>query len=211
MKLAFSICSLTCLPWSFHTFLCLNRSHNPAFHPLLSSLSLSLFLPSTSLQTCSPINLSWTFSPLHPSPRTPKVKQGNMEQIPVSHIPNMFRETHVHCTINMHSAHGTASKRQMPANASKTDRIVFTGNKNDKLKHMQTQEDKTLKQQHLMFWMPMELLFLSAEVQANELLKIFPSLLPFPPRDHPVCLGTRAPLHWVRMERTYERVYACKT
>lgn len=64
MKLAFSICSLTCPPWSFHTFLCLTLLLQSSYPPPLPHLSLplSLFLPSTSLQTSSPINLSWTFA-----------------------------------------------------------------------------------------------------------------------------------------------------
>ena len=108
------------VPWHVCHGLFTHSSASPSLAILLSthffsnlslSHSLSLFLPSTSLQTSSHINLGPTFSPLPPSHRTPTVKQGNMEQIPLSHIPNTSRETHVqHYTINMHSAHGTGSR-----------------------------------------------------------------------------------------------------
>lgn len=49
---------------------------------------------------------------------------------------------------------------------------------------MQTQEDKTPKQQQQqkqhMFWMLMKLLFLLTEVQANRLLQSFPPFFPLP-------------------------------
>lgn len=44
-----------------------------------------------------------------------------MARIPLSHIPNTSTKTCERYTINMHFALGTVSKRQMPANASKTD------------------------------------------------------------------------------------------
>lgn len=65
------------------------------------SLSLSLFLSCASLQTPSPINLSLTFSPPPPSPGTPTVNQGNMEQIPLSHMQHVRRNTCANCIMNM--------------------------------------------------------------------------------------------------------------
>lgn len=47
----------------------------------------------------------------------------------IAYTKHVHRKTCAHCTINIHSAHGTVSKRRMPANASKTDRVVYTGNK----------------------------------------------------------------------------------
>ncbi len=71
---------------------------------------------------------------------------------------------------------------------------------------MKAQEDKTLTQQH-MFWTSTIIFFhWSPSIWTSS---IFPSLLPSSPRDHPVCLGTRAPLHRVEMEGTYECVSVC--
>lgn len=143
MKLAFSICSLTCPPWSFHTFLCLTplmqSSHLPPFFfsPIFLSLShYSFLLP---LYKPPPPSISVGLSL-----GTPTVRQENMAQIPLSHIPNTSTKTCERYTINMHFALGTVSKRQMPANASKTDIEALTENKKMRMKKGKTQEDTVL-------------------------------------------------------------------
>lgn len=133
------------LKWNWHFqfvlwHVCLglftHSSASPSLAILLSnppfslSLSLSLFLPYTSLQTSSPINLSLTFSHLPQSPpKRSTVKQGNMNQIPYQ-IYQTFPEKHM-CTLYYKYMSGTwdSFQRRMPANSSKTDHMVCTGSK----------------------------------------------------------------------------------
>lgn len=107
MKLAFSICSLTCLPWSIHTFLCTSFCPYPTSSS--SFLSLPLIIPSLYLCTnlfryqSRPEFLPRILMPL----KTPTVKKGSMKQISLLHVPNISSETRAHCAINMHPAHRT--------------------------------------------------------------------------------------------------------
>lgn len=75
---------------------------------------------------------------------TPTVRQENMAQIPLSHIPNTSTETCERYTINMRFPLGTVSKRQMPANASKSDSEACTEKKK--------WERKPARPRKLWFW-----------------------------------------------------------
>lgn len=114
------------LKWNWHFqfvlwHVCLglftHSSASPSLAILLSnppfslSLSLSLFLPYTSLQTSSPINLSLTFSHLPQSP--PKGPQSNKEiwtRFLIRYTKHFQKNTCAHCTINICPAHGTPSR-----------------------------------------------------------------------------------------------------
>lgn len=113
-------------------------SHIPLPHPthaILLSLPLSppIFLSLSHYSFLPPL-----YKPPPPSISvglslgTPTVGQGNMAPIPLSRIPNASTQTRQGYTINMHFALGTVSRRQMPANASKTDSEAFAENKKKK-------------------------------------------------------------------------------
>lgn len=134
MKLAFSICSLTCLPWSFHTSLCLSASHY--------SLCTALFLHQS--QPDSPLPQSSTAA-----------KQGNMKHI-------------LRVTTNMPPAAGADSTKTKFITGGSIWKMI---NKNTcrAVKH----SNNTTSSAIISMWTT------SAA-----------AVLPSPPADHPVCLGT---------------------
>lgn len=73
---------------------------------------------------------------------------------------------------------GTVSKRQMPANASKTNGTVHTGNK--KMINKNTWKHRKIRCSHNRTCFGSLLLFLSTEVWAYELLPSFPPSFPLP-------------------------------
>ena len=86
-----------------------------------------------------------------------------MAQIPLSHIPNTSRETCKRYTINTRFALGTVSKRQMPANASKTDSKACTENKN-KIKKKNNKKGKEVRRSFSDTHVKRPLLFLDTDV-----------------------------------------------
>lgn len=142
VKLAFSICSLTCPPWSLHTFLCptqlMQSSHPPLSPPIFLSLShYSFLLPLYK-------NLLPHQSRLDFLLERPQSGKENMAPLPLSRIPNACTQTRQRYTINMHFALGTVSRRQMPANASKTDSEAFAENKKKKLRRKRGEDPERL-------------------------------------------------------------------
>lgn len=123
-------------------------SHIPLPHPTHAILpSTPLFFPPIFLSLSHYSFLLPLYKPPPPSISvglslgTPTVRRENMAQIPLSHIPKASTETCERYTINMRFALGTVSKRQMPANASKTDSKACRENKKMWGKTGKTQED----------------------------------------------------------------------
>lgn len=194
----------------FSHMLCLTLSRNTPFHPILFlSLSPSHYSFPLPLYKPPPPSISFrlSLSYLHP-PERPQSNKEIWSRF-LYRIYQTCPEKHM-CTLYYKYAFCTQDSFQETDASECIKDWSHSLYRKQKMINKNTSKHRKIRHSHNNTCFGCQLLFLSTKVQAYELLQSFPpSLLPSPPRDHPVCLGTRAPLHWVEMEGTYECVSVC--